>query len=348
MRLGIRLFLLVAGLTFALTQVSLAEEKSDKKFNLGRVVVTATKTERVLADVPVETSLITKEQIEDSNAQTVSDLLKYTPGISIGMGKDSDQPGNLNWRATFRGLSLDSGYGLILVDGQRVKGGGMGETGYGINQIPPEMIERIEVVKGPGSVLYGSDAMAGVVNIITKPTPEKRFISGYAGYGTHDASCAGFSLGDKLGKFGYLLDYAREKSDAGKYGGEDEYEANFINSKFGYEFDEGKSLNLGINWDEKSWIYSDWNSIRISPGLEAKFDDGSRFALKGYWYDWNFHDFSPGYTEVKGDLGYRQVESQYSRLVFDKHMATAGFEFLEEEIDYNLANKTIDTASFFL
>lgn len=336
------------GLSFILTQVSLAEEESDKKFNLGQVVVTATKTERVLADVPVETSLITKEEIEDSNAQTVSDLLKYTLGIGIGMNKDSDQAGNLNWRATFRGLGLNEGYGLVLIDGQRAKGGGMGEYGYGINQIPPEMIERIEVVKGPGSVLYGSDAMAGVINIITKPTPEKRFFSYYGGYGTHDASNAGGSLGDRIGKFGYLLNYNREKSDAGKYGGEDEYEANFVNSKFGYEFEEGKSLNLGINWDKKSWINCDWDSIRISPGWQTKFDDGSKLTLRGYWYDWDFHHFSPTATELKGDMGYRQIESQYSKLLFDKHMATAGFEFLEEEIDYTLANKTIDTYSVFL
>ena len=346
MRFKAKLFFTAIGLSFVLAQVSLAEEKSDKKFNLGQVVVTATKTERILADVPVETSLITKDQIQSSNAQTVADLLKYTPGIDVNTA--DDRAGNLNWRANFRGLGLNDGYGLILVDGQRVKGGGMGEYGYGINQIPPEMIERIEVVKGPGSVLYGSDAMAGVINIITKPTPEKRFFSSYAGYGTHDASNAGVSVGDRIGKFGYLLNYDREKSDAGKYSGEDEYEANFVNSKFGYEFAEGKNLKLGINWDKKSWVYSDWDSIRISPEWKAKFDDGSKFAIKGYWYDWNFHHFSPGYTELKGDMGYRQIESQYSRLLFDKHMATGGFEFLEEEIGYNLANKTIDTYSLFL
>ncbi|NQS90436.1 TonB-dependent receptor [Patescibacteria group bacterium] len=348
MRFCKKLFTFIAILFVYIPQFCLAEEKSDKKFNLGQVVVTATKTERILADVPIETTLITKEEIEQSNAQTVSDLLKYTPGIGIGMNNDADQAGNLNWRATFRGLRLNEGYGLVLIDGQRVKGGGMGEYGYGINQIPPEMIERIEVVKGPGSVLYGSDAMAGVVNIITKPTPEKRFFSCYGGYGTHDASNAGCSLGDKIANFVCLLNYSGEKSDAGKYGGEDEYEANFVNSKLGYEFKEGKRLNLGIDWNKKSWIYCDWDSIKISPAWEAKFDDGSRFVLKGYWYDWDFHHFSPGYAELKGDMGYRQVESQYSRFLFDKHMATGGFEFLEEEIDYTLANKTVDTYSVFL
>lgn len=344
----VNLFLIIL---FGIHSLAIAEEMDDKqrkKFNLGQVVVTATKTERILADVPVETSLITKEQIEQSNAQSVADLLKYTPGMGIGMNKDSDQAGNLNWRATFRGLGLNEGYGLVLVDGQRIKGGGMGEYGYGINQIPPEMIEHIEVVKGPGSVLYGSDAMVCVINIITKPTPEKRFFSGYAGYGKHDASDIGFNIGDKISNFAYLLNYNREKSEAAKYGGQDKYEGNFVNSKFNYEFEEGNSLNLGINWDKRSWIDCDWDSIRISPGWKKEFTDGSKFILKGYWYDWDFHHFTPGYTELKGDMGFRQAESQYSKFLFDNHMATAGIEFLEEKIDYDLANKTIDIYSIFL
>jgi len=70
------------------------------------------------------------------------------------------------------------------VDGQRVRGGGMGDSGIGLNQVPPQMIERIEIVKGPSSVLYGSDALAGVVNIITKPAPDKTIYGFEAGYGT--------------------------------------------------------------------------------------------------------------------------------------------------------------------
>jgi len=343
-------FLFSMALSVILTQVRLVQAEGEAKaFNLGQIVVTGTKTERTLADVPVETNLITKKQIEQSNAQTMADLLKYTPGIGIGMNKDSDQPGNLNWRASFRGLRLNEGYGLVLIDGQRVKGGGMGEYGYGLNQIPAEMIERIEIVKGPGSVLYGSDAIVGVINIITKPTPDKRFFTCDAGYGTSDTSNAGCSFGDKIGKLGYLLNYNGKKSDAGKYGGEeDEYKANFINGKFSYGFEENNRLNLAINCDEKSWLYNDEDSIRISPGWNVRFKDGSKVSLKGYWYDWNFHHFSPGYTELQGGMEYCQLESQYNKLLFDKHMVASGIEFLEEKIDYNLADKTIDTYSLFL
>lgn len=131
----------------------------------------------------METAVITKEEIERTSAQTISELLRYTPGLFI---RAEDAPGVSAWRSKIRGLDFNSGYGLILIDGQRVKGEGMGEYGYGSNQIPLEMIERIEVVKGAGSSLYGSDALAGVVNIITKSISQKPAYGVHAAYGTHD------------------------------------------------------------------------------------------------------------------------------------------------------------------
>ena len=103
-----------------------------------------------------------------------------------------DIPGASTYQSSLRGLRIDSGYVLFLVDGQRVKGRGMGEYGNGLNQIPVEMVDRIEVVKGPNSVLYGSDAVAGVINIITKPVSKKELLSVFANYGSRRTSPRGF------------------------------------------------------------------------------------------------------------------------------------------------------------
>ncbi len=313
---------------------------------MGGVVVTATKTERILADVPVEMSVITETQIRQSNAQTTSDLLKYIPGIDVH--DHSNQPGNLDWKAKSHGLGFNNGYGLILVNGQRVKGGGMGEYGYGLNHVLPGMIEKVEVVKGPGSVLYGSDAVVGVVNIITKSAPPKRVFSSFAGYGTNTTFQEGLTYGDKLGKFGYLFGANAEKSMASKYGGDDEYEARYASAQFTYGWTEGKRMNLGINWNKKDWSTNEEEGIRISPEFKFGFGDGSKLVLKGYWYNWDFHSFSPGYTEKEGYMRYQQVESQYSRLLFG-HIITLGGELLQELIDYQLVkDKTIKTYSLFL
>ena len=171
-------------------------------WNLEEIVVTATKTPHLLKDVPVETVVITKKEIEQASSQTISDLLRYIPGIFV---RGEDVPGITNWRSSMRGLSFNNGYGLILEDGQRIKGGGMGEYGFGLNQIPPQMIEKIEIVKGPTSVLYGSDALVGVVNIITKPAPDKTIYGFEADYGSYYTNMEYLYWGTKINKLGNVI-----------------------------------------------------------------------------------------------------------------------------------------------
>ena len=205
---------------------------------LEEVVVTATRTPHTLKDVPVETVVITREDIKRNNAQNAMDALKTVPGITSAV--HDDVFGTYTWRAKMRGLNFNDGYGLILIDGQRVMGsgqsGGMGEYGIGLNQIPVEMIERIEVVKGPSSALYGSDAMAGVVNVITRKSPDKPSGRVGASYGLYkvkekvngdgsvqrpsddgkyrNASQAYVSFGDRaLERLGYLINYNYESAE---------------------------------------------------------------------------------------------------------------------------------------
>jgi len=145
---------------------------------LEQIVVTGTKTPHALEDAPVETFVIDATRIEQSNAANVSELLKQIPGINTSLSEDVMAADNL--RNTMNGLQINEGYALILVDGRRVHGGfgAHGDYGVGLNHVPVGMIERIEVVKGPSSALYGSDAMAGVINIITKKAPTEA--TGYA------------------------------------------------------------------------------------------------------------------------------------------------------------------------
>ncbi|MEW6501128.1 MAG: TonB-dependent receptor plug domain-containing protein, partial [Thermodesulfobacteriota bacterium] len=214
---------------------AMAREPSPPPHLLEQVVVTGTRTTHTLADTPVETQVIGREEIARTNAQNTVDLLKGIPGVSASAHDDTF--GTYTWNARMRGLSINDGYALILVDGQRVMGsgqsGGMGEYGIGLNQIPVAMIERIEVVKGPGSALYGSDAMAGVINIITRRSPEKQRGGAGVAYGWYDIkerlkngvaeeahdtnrhqSQAYGWFGDRpLTRLGYLLHYSQESGE---------------------------------------------------------------------------------------------------------------------------------------
>lgn len=160
---------LIAALVCATTAPSLA--LADTQDTL---VVTATGFEQKIQNAPASISVITKQQIEDKAWRDVTDALKDVPGVVVtGGGSSSD--------ISIRGMS--SQYTLFLIDGKRIstRGTRPNSDNAGIEQgwMPPlESIERIEVIRGPMSSLYGSDAMGGVINIITKKTSNTR---GWAG-----------------------------------------------------------------------------------------------------------------------------------------------------------------------
>lgn len=134
---------------------------------LEAVVLTASGFEQKLKNAPASISVVSKEEIEKKNATSIADLLVDVPGLDIrdGVGKTSGL--NIKMRG------LDAPYTLILIDGRRqstssdVTPNGFGETSTGY--LPPiAAIERIEVIRGPMATRYGSEAMGGVINIITK------------------------------------------------------------------------------------------------------------------------------------------------------------------------------------
>ncbi|XWJ88901.1 ligand-gated channel protein [Phytobacter ursingii] len=128
------------------------------------VVVSATGFEQKIQNAPASISVISKQQLEDKAYRDVTDALKDVPGVVVtGGGSSSD--------ISIRGMA--SQYTLFLVDGKRIstRGTRPNSDNAGIEQgwLPPlESIERIEVIRGPMSSLYGSDAMGGVINVITK------------------------------------------------------------------------------------------------------------------------------------------------------------------------------------
>jgi outer membrane receptor for ferrienterochelin and colicins len=123
-------------------------------------VVTATRTSRRLDDVPVRTEVVGRDTIERLGARTLADAMEFTTGVRV-----ENNCQNCNF-SQIRLLGLDGPYTQLLVDGQPVVSS-LAQV-YGIEQIPTRMIERIEVVKGGGSALYGPGSVGGVVNVISR------------------------------------------------------------------------------------------------------------------------------------------------------------------------------------
>jgi outer membrane receptor for ferrienterochelin and colicins len=134
---------------------------------LDQVTVTASSTEYSVRDAPASVSVIGREDIMKRPVTDLNEVLRQVPGVNMGFGSDNTRG------VSIRGLGDE--YTLILVDGKRVNAGLTtfrhyeGET----NWVPADAIERIEVVRGPMSSLYGSDALGGVVNIITRKAGDR-------------------------------------------------------------------------------------------------------------------------------------------------------------------------------
>lgn len=143
--------------------VSAAESEDTETRNKEDVmVVTASGIKQNLKDAPASISVITAEDLQRRPVQNLKDVLKEVPGIQLTNEGDNRQG------VSIRGL--DSGYTLILIDGKRVSSRNalFRHNDFDLGWIPTDAIERIEVVRGPMSSLYGSDALGGVVNIITR------------------------------------------------------------------------------------------------------------------------------------------------------------------------------------
>ena len=151
---------------------TLVTAQSEAPPNMEVIVVTASGFEQRIIDAPASISVITSEELQRTQFTNIAEALTSIPGVDVrnGVGKT----GGLS--IEMRGMP--SNYTLILIDGRRQNtSGDIAPNGFGefnTSFMPPlSAIERIEVIRGPMSTLYGSDAMGGVINIITKPVPDQ-------------------------------------------------------------------------------------------------------------------------------------------------------------------------------
>lgn len=139
---------------------------------LAPIVVSASGIEQKVTDAPASITVITKGELDKKPYVTLLDAVRGVEGVDIGETTDKTGQGGIS----IRGMGAD--YTLILIDGKRQNNvGDIYPNNFGGNQfnhIPPkEMIERIEIIRGPASTLYGADALGGVINIITKKIGDK-------------------------------------------------------------------------------------------------------------------------------------------------------------------------------
>jgi outer membrane receptor for ferrienterochelin and colicins len=349
---------------------------------LQEVVVTGTRSPHLISEAPVETLVITREEIERTPAANLPQLLKTLPGVSASLLDDNLASDNL--RLTMRGMQIHDGYGLILIDGRRTHGGlgGHGEYGVSLNQVPLNMIERIEVVKGGSSALYGSDAMAGVINIITKSVPSTTEGSTGIRYGVYNVlpregdsvksstrrqaqvhASGGMPVGDHSGLYLHIA----HQSDDGAGNAPQTSQREMVQGKWDTRLNSSWSVDAGAylsrsRQDTPAGVDASYSrqhdEYRVNAGVEYREGEHSwRFST----YHYN-NDFESGYAGNPhgwryGEVGYTQAESVYTYFG-ERHWLTVGLEAQRQGIDYFFTNnpeaphipvrQDVDTYSVFV
>lgn len=287
---------LLAGTTVVWGGTVFAQEDL-QEFALDDMVVTATRTESKMVDVPVNATVISAEKIADRHYLDVADALKDVPGATvIDSGEGADEKKII--------LNGDERV-LVLVNGRRVNFdvGTMSRASYDLNQIPDvSLIERIEVVKGHGGALYGSDAVGGVVNIITKKM-DHSYGKVSMGFGSQQARDAKAMYTIKEGKTGVMVAASKYKQGYYKYKdvadnstkrwpGDTKFENEKVSLKLAQELTETSNLEFGYDFSKYSGI-SQYSVTSPGPSLIDK--KTNNIYMK---YDWLMNDTDQGYLQV--------------------------------------------------
>lgn len=293
---AVMLSVMAGSLMFTANNAFAAEDLQE--FAMDDFVVTASRTKTAIVDTPVNMNVIDAQTIENRHYTDVAEALKDVPGAVV----------------------VDNGYGavekkivlngdarvLVLVDGRRVNqdiGSMGGRASFDLNQLPDvAQIERIEVVKGHGGALYGSDAVGGVVNIITKKADHKFGKRSFA-MGSNQARDFKSVYAFKKGKTGVTLSGSKYKQGYYKYkdvasdstkrwGANSKYENNKFSIKVDQDFTDTTSLTVGYDYS-KFEGFSPYSAT--SPSLSPVDKKTNNFYAQ---YNWLVNDEDAGFVNV--------------------------------------------------
>jgi iron complex outermembrane receptor protein len=267
------------------------EEKVKKAEELPEVVVTATRVESPVESAPASVNVVTKKEMEKRHIKTLDDVVNELPGVYVHRTRVVlDTPTDA---ISLRGIP---GYrrNLVMVDGVPLNGLQGGELKLGGFRF--EDIERIEVVKGPFSALYGGLAMGGVVNIIPA-LPEKREITFKTGYGSSfdrgealdDLRKVYFSYGDKIKNLSFFVSYGHEATNG--------FPSNLVrvmaqppSGVSGWKYTTTPKGEprwiVGDQGDHKGWD----QSFTLRMGYKFNEDTNLRFSLMRIWGSSSYDD----------------------------------------------------------
>ena len=300
----------LAGLVLFNTPV-LAQQNASKL--LDTVIVTSTKNDQKQSQTGKVITIISKEQLERSAGKSVAELLGEQAGIVVnGAGSNPGKDKSL----FFRGAS--SAYTIVLLDGILASNPAFGGT-FDFRTISIDQIDHIEILKGGQSTLYGSDAVAGVINIVTKKGGQKgNNVSGVLSAGSYNSYKGSLGLNSSVDNFTYNINYTHDRTDGISEANmpvtssalpfdKDGFKRDALNAAFSLQLDERLKVSPFVRYSHGKYDYDDGSftdagnvfvSDRVNAGMQTNFQlDKGKITLI-YNHESNKSEFQSTYPGV--------------------------------------------------
>ncbi|MBL6945603.1 MAG: TonB-dependent receptor [Rhodospirillales bacterium] len=311
------------------------------------VVVTASRVAQTVDDTLAAVTVITREDIEKRQPRDIQDLFKSVPSVSIvnngGLGKTT----------TFALRGTETKHVLILIDGVRVGSATRGLTP--LQHIPVEQIERIEIVRGARSHLYGSDAVGGVIQIFTRGGGNKTHTYGSFGYGSHNTMDANAGLSGTVDKTGYSLNLGKRRSNGFNSCGngvdkpasgcrklepdDDRYDQTSASGHLSHDFENGFSLGTRGSFAEAA-NENDGNTSNETRSSQRVLGFNVGKDVTDFWdvklttaRSWDLSDNYLDDTYVSTFDTIRDSATLQNDIVInDEHMLVVGGDYLHDKV----------------
>ena len=348
-------------------------EKTDVKglYRLSDVVISATKNQTSTLELASSVTVIDSAHIANSNSSSVFDLLKNEHGVSFTRQGGPGTLSNINIRGG------NSDHTLVLIDGIEVNLPSDPSNLFDFANLNTDNVDKIEILRGPQSTLYGSNSLAGVINIVTKKGNGASNFSLFTEAGSFKTYKTSLGMIGRVSDFNYSVTLGRSESEgfsaaAEKYGNfeKDGYKKDNVSSRFGYYFGETAELNLFMNYNKSKSDYDQsggkfgddptyvFNQEEFSIRGEAKLN-----LFEGKWnqkigtsifrnirkYNFDYTEFNPASSRSSYDGRKIKFDWQNNFNLIEDHLITIGMENIKEETvsEYYYFSAFINSESIF-
>ncbi len=313
---------------------------------LDQVVVTASKMPLTQRETTKPVIVIDRQEIERNSGRDLSQILNQQSGIRVNDAYGAPSNGRILY---MQGAAAQNT--LILLDGLPISDpSGVGGL-FDLRLLPTNNLERIEIIKGSQSTLYGTDAIAGVVNLITQSGGEERVSgTGAVSYGTYNSFNGNIGVNGTANNVGYKLNYNRETSDGfsaardpedtGTFG-KDGYIMDAFYGKLDVGISESFTVSPFLNYSQNEGEYdegsfqdadNDYSLELLNPGIQAVYNSGPLRVNGGYNFSRTQRSFESqfGVNEFEGKLHNADIFGNYQ--VGNNLQVLAGFNFQDFNI----------------